>query len=209
MRHGLTVGELAQLFKTERRLAVDLTVIPMQNWSREMFFDQTALPWTNPSPNMRSLTEAILYPGVGLLEFCEVSVGRGTDTPFEVVGAPYVDELRLADELNRAGITGVRFVPVRFTPIASVFKGKSCSGVNIILTDRRRARVVDIGLRIAQTLNRLYPQQFSLEKFNKLLADRTTLDAVRDGKSLNLIRQEWWSDLEEFQKRRASCLLYQ
>lgn len=209
VRHGLTVGELAQLFKTERRLAVDLTVIPMQNWSREMLFDQTALPWTNPSPNMRSLTEAILYPGVGLLEFCEVSVGRGTDTPFEVVGAPYVDELRLADELNRAGITGVRFVPVRFTPIASVFKGKSCSGVNIILTDRRRARVVDIGLRIAQTLNRLYPQQFSLEKFNKLLVDRTTLGAVREGKSLNLIRQEWRSDLEEFQKRRASCLIYQ
>jgi len=174
-----------------------------------MWFDQTGLPWTNPSPNMRSLTEAALYPGVGLLETTTVSVGRGTGTPFEVVGAPYIDDIRLAAELNKAALEGVRFVPVRFTPNASVFKDRQCGGVQIVLTDRDKCRVLDIGLLIAQTLHRLYPKDFNIDKFINLLTDRPTLEAVREGKSISDIRALWSSDLSDFMKRRARVLLYE
>lgn len=208
VRHGMTVGELARMFNVERDCKADLIVIPLEGWSRELWFDQTGLPWTNPSPNMRSLTEAALYPGVGLLETTALSVGRGTGTPFEVLGAPYIDDVKLAAELNRAGLAGVRFVPVRFTPNASVFKAKPCAGVNIILTDRDRCNVIDIGLTVAQTLHRLYPEEFGLDKFNRLLGHRSTVEAIRSGKSLDEIRQTWAIDLNEFKRRRESFLLY-
>ena len=159
LRYGMTIGELARMRNAEGNLKADLTVIPVENWHRGWWFDQTGLPWTNPSPAMRNLTEAILYPGIGLLESA-VSVGRGTDTPFEVVGAPYIDDTRLAEELNHAGLRGVRFVPIRFTPTYSVHKGKLCGGVYILLTDRDRCNVVDVGLQIAETLYRLYPNDF-------------------------------------------------
>src|SRR5204863_3067342 len=142
--------ELARMFDEERDFQADLTVIPVEGWRRAWFFDRDGLPWINPSPNMRTLTEATLYPGIGLLETTALSVGRGTDTPFEIVGAPYIDDLKLAEELNRANLAGVRFVAVRFTPKASVYKDKTCGGVNIVLTDRDHCNVVDIGLTIAQ-----------------------------------------------------------
>jgi len=207
--HGMTVGELAKMFNDERGYKCDLTVIKIEGWRRSMWFDQTGLPWTNPSPNMRSLTEAALYPGVGLLETTTVSVGRGTGTPFEVVGAPYIDDIRLAAELNKAALEGVRFVPVRFTPNASVFKDRQCGGVQIVLTDRDKCRVLDIGLLIAQTLHRLYPKDFNIDKFINLLTDRPTLEAVREGKSISDIRALWSSDLSDFMKRRARVLLYE
>ena len=208
VRHGMTVGELARMFKAECHLPVDLTVIPVEGWRRELWFDQTGLPWSNPSPNMRSLTEASLYPGVGLLETTAVSVGRGTGTPFEVVGAPYIHDLKLAAELNAADLAGVRFVPIRFTPVDSVFKGQSCAGVSILLTDRERCQVVNIGLTMAKVLHQLYPQQFGLEKMDRLLGHRATLDAIRAGKSLTEIRALWTADLATFQKRREPFLLY-
>ena len=173
-----------------------------------MFFDQTSLPWINPSPNMRSLTEAILYPGIGLLETTSLSVGRGTDTPFELIGAPYIDDARLASELNRAGLTGVRFVAVRFTPDASVFKGQLCKGVNIILTDRDNCNVVDLGITIASKLQQLYPKEFGLDKFNRLLVHKPTVDAIRSGKSLTQIKSLWGADLNEFRARREKYLIY-
>jgi uncharacterized protein YbbC (DUF1343 family) len=208
VRYGMTMGELARMFNAERNFKADLTVIPVENWSRELWFDQTGLPWINPSPNVRSLTEATLYPGVGLLETTALSVGRGTDTPFEVIGAPYIDDVQLADELNRAGLVEVRFVPVRFTPNASIYQGKLCAGVNIILTDRDHCNVVDIGLTVAQTLNRLYPADFDIEKLNMLLGHRATIDDMKAGKTIAQIRQSWAADLEEFRKRRAKYLLY-
>jgi uncharacterized protein YbbC (DUF1343 family)/CubicO group peptidase (beta-lactamase class C family) len=207
VRHGMTVGELARMFNAERHCQTDLTVIPLQGWRRGLWFDETGLPWTNPSPNMRSLTEAMLYPGVGLLEMANLSVGRGTGTPFEVVGAPYIQDVQLAAELNQMRVPGVRFIPVQFTPNASVFKDTPCRGVSILLTDRERCRVVDIGLAIAQTLHRLYPQ-FQFEKFNRLLGDPDTLRAVRDGERLPNIRASWASDLEAFRARRAKYLIY-
>jgi uncharacterized protein YbbC (DUF1343 family)/CubicO group peptidase (beta-lactamase class C family) len=209
VQHGLTVGELARLFNAERGTPCALTVVPVRGWRRELWFDQTGLPWTNPSPNMRSLTEAALYPGVGLLETTALSVGRGTGTPFEVVGAPYINDTTLAAELNRAGLAGVRFVPVRFAPTASTFKDQLCAGVQILLTDRDRCEAVSVGIVIAQTLHRLYPQSFNIEKFRNLLTDQRTLDAIRAGKPLAEIRALWTADLAAFKKRRAAVLLYE
>jgi len=208
VRHGMTLGELAQLFKAELNLKVDLTVIRVEGWRRKEWFDETALPWTNPSPNMRSLTEAALYPGVGLLEMTALSVGRGTGTPFEVVGAPYIDDIKLADELNRAGLPGVRFVPIRFTPTDSTFKAQACGGVSILLLDREKCRVVSIGITIASILHRLYPEQFDLEKFDRLLGNKATIEAIRTGQSLAVIREHWTKGLEAFRQKREKYLIY-
>jgi uncharacterized protein YbbC (DUF1343 family)/CubicO group peptidase (beta-lactamase class C family) len=207
LRYGMTIGELAKMFNAERNCNAELSVIPLDNWRRDLFLDQTGLPWTNPSPNMRNLTEAILYPGVGLLESA-LSVGRGTDTPFEVIGAPYIDDLKLAEDLNDAGLPGVRFVPIRFTPKASTHKDKLCGGVSILLTDRDRCNVVDVGLLIAQTLYRSYPQDFKPEKLAHLLLHPPTLEAIKEGKPLREIRAAWQPQLEDFQKRRAQYLIY-
>jgi uncharacterized protein YbbC (DUF1343 family) len=157
---------------------------------------------------MRSLTEAMLYPGVGLLETTNLSVGRGTGTPFEVVGAPYIDDVELAAELNKLNLRGVRFVPIRFTPTASVFKDKACAGVFILLTNRDDCQVVDIGLAIALTLHRLYPGVFELQKFNRLLGHPETIQAIEDGRSLTEIRSLWAADLDQFAKRREGFLIY-
>jgi uncharacterized protein YbbC (DUF1343 family)/CubicO group peptidase (beta-lactamase class C family) len=207
LRHGMTVGELAKMYNAEKNYQADLTVIPLEGWTRDAWFDQTGLPWTNPSPNMRNLKQAILYPGIGLLESA-MSVGRGTDTPFEVVGAPYIEEVRFAEELNRAGLPGVSFVPVRFTPTYSVHKGTNCGGVYIMLNDRNACNVVDAGLLIAKTLHRWYPRQFNADRIKHLLMHARTLDAVKADKSLADIRAAWRIDLEEFQKRREKYLLY-
>jgi uncharacterized protein YbbC (DUF1343 family)/CubicO group peptidase (beta-lactamase class C family) len=207
LRFAMTLGELAQMFNADHTNHAELSIIRLENWHRDLWFDETALPWTNPSPNMRTLPEAILYPGVGLLERA-VSVGRGTDTPFEIVGAPYVDDLKLARELNHAGLTGVRFVPVRFTPTASVHHGELCRGVFVDLVDRERCRPVDVGLELARTLYRLYPQEFPIEKLAPLLLHPATLSALKADKSLAEIHALWEPELAEFQKHRAQFLLY-
>jgi len=208
VRPGMTVGELARMFNEERGLKAKLTVIPIENWQRSFYFDQTSLPWINPSPNMRSLTEAILYPGIGLLETTSLSVGRGTDTPFELIGAPYIQELRLANELNNAAVPGIRFVPVQFTPTSSTFKGQLCKGVNLIVTDRGMLPSVELGMAIASTLQRLYPKEFGLDKFNRLLVHKPTLEAIREQKPLSAIKSLWVGDLQDFRDRREKFLLY-
>jgi uncharacterized protein YbbC (DUF1343 family)/CubicO group peptidase (beta-lactamase class C family) len=208
LRYGMTMGELALMFNSERNSKADLTVIACENWKRDAWFDQTGLPWTNPSPNMRSLAEAILYPGIGVLESA-LSVGRGTDTPFEVVGAPYIDDLKLAGELNRLNLPGVRFIPVRFTPKASVHKDQACGGVNIELTDRDRCPVVDVGLEIARILCRMYSTNFPVQKIQHLLMHSATLEAIKQDKPLSEIHALWTVDLETFRQRRSKFLLYQ
>ncbi|MBN8245925.1 MAG: DUF1343 domain-containing protein [Verrucomicrobia bacterium] len=208
LRHGMTVGELARLFNAERGFGADLTVIPVRDWTPGQWFDQTGLPWVNPSPNMRSLTAATLYPGVGLLEFCRVSVGRGTATPFELLGAPYVDETALTGELNRAGLEGVRFEPVRFTPDASVFAGQECRGVRLVLTDRDRFRSADLGVTLATVLHRRHPEQLQLDKMQRLLGSLPVLDAIRAGQSPAVIRGLWQADLARFEERCRPHLLY-
>jgi len=208
LRYGMTIGELAQMFNEERESHADLTVIKAENWKRNAWFDETGLPWSNQSPNMRNFNEAILYPGIGLLERA-LSVGRGTDTPFEIVGAPYIDDVQLADELNKAGLDGVRFIPIRFTPKSSIHHDKPCGGVSILVTDRERLNSVDVGLQMAKTLYRLYPTKFSLKKISHLLLHNETLEALRADKSLADIHAIWEKDLADFKTRRQKFLLYE
>ncbi|HET8772146.1 MAG TPA: DUF1343 domain-containing protein, partial [Thermoanaerobaculia bacterium] len=188
VRHGKTVGELAQQFREERPIDVDLTVIPVKNWPREQWQDESGLPWVNTSPNMRSLSAAGLYPGIGLLERA-VSVGRGTPTPFEILGAPYIDGAALIREVGP--LPGISLEPIRFTPSASVHKDQECGGVRMTITDRRALRSVDAGVAIASALARLYPQQFPVDEIQPLLRHRATLEAIRAGKPLAEIRQLW------------------
>ena len=169
IRHGMTIGELARFYNAERGIHARLTVVAMEGWQRGDWLDSTGVLWVNPSPNMRSLTEAALYPGVGILEATNVSVGRGTDTPFEVLGAPWIQPVELAAFLNGRAISGVRFVPVAFTPSADVYAQKKCGGVNIIVTDRNALDAPELGIEIASALHTLYPQQFDMTKLDRLM----------------------------------------
>jgi uncharacterized protein YbbC (DUF1343 family) len=208
VRHGMTVGELARLFNEERKINCDLRVIKMENWRRGMWYDATNLSWVNPSPNMRSLAAAALYPGIGLLETTNLSVGRGTDTPFELIGAPWLNGQRLAAYLNNRKIAGVRFVPVRFTPKSSVFKDEECNGVNIIVTDRARFHPVQAGLEIAVALRRLYPAEWKVDDYRRLLVNAETLEAVKRADEPEAIMRLWSGGLSEFRRARARALLY-
>jgi uncharacterized protein YbbC (DUF1343 family) len=208
VRHGMTVGELAQLYNQERKIGCDLRVVKMEGWRRAMWFDSTNLTWMNPSPNMRSLTEATLYPGIGLLETTNVSVGRGTDTPFELVGAPWIDGQRLSAYLNNRHIPGVGFVPVRFIPQSSVFKGIDCSGINIIVTDRARFRPVLAGIEIAVALRRLNEKDWKVGDYLRLLANAETLDLIRRGDTPEEIVGSWTARLDDFRRARTRALLY-
>ena len=208
IRHGMTVGELAQMFRAERRLALALTVIPVEGWARRDLWPATGLRWVNPSPNMRSVTQALLYPGVGLLETTNLSVGRGTDTPFEVFGAPWVDADRLARELNGSGLPGVRFVPVAFTPDASKFRGQECRGVNLVITRWDRFEPVTAGLEIARTLHALFPDDWEIGSYARLLGNAAAFQALASGGSVAAIRSAYQADLEKFRRRRARYLIY-
>jgi uncharacterized protein YbbC (DUF1343 family) len=209
IRHGMTIGELARLFNEERKIGCDLRVVQMERWRRAMWFDGTGQTWVNPSPNMRSLTQATLYPGVGLLETTNVSVGRGTDTPFEIIGAPWMDGQKLAAYLNERRLAGVRFVPVRFTPRASVFQGEECGGVNLVITDRAQFRPVQAGLEIAVALRRLYAAEWQVEKYARLLVNADTLERLKRGETAAEITRSWQTRLEEFRRARARALIYQ
>ena len=208
VRHGLTVGELARLFNAERKLGADLEVVRMEGWQRSDFYDATGLPWINPSPNLRSLTEALLYPGIGLLETTNVSVGRGTDRPFEWVGAPWIDGRKLAAALAEENLPGVCFVPLWLTPVASTYRGQSCGGVQFIVDDWSQFRPLATGLALACTLRRLYPDQWQIDRFNTLLGNQATWEAVKRGESWPAIEKMWNEDLTRFQSVRNRYSLY-
>ena len=208
VRYGLTIGELAQMMNVERKIGANLKIIKLENWTRAQYFDETSQVWINPSPNMRSLTEATLYPGIGLLETTNISVGRGTDTPFEVVGAPYLDAAKLATYLNSRNLGGVRFVPVKFKPNASVFAGENCSGINIVIVDRAKFNSVRTGIEIAAALRKLYPNDWKIENYNRLLVNSEIFEAVKRGDAPETIEKAWQKNLDEFKKRRAQFLLY-
>lgn len=208
VRQGMTIGELARMFNAERGIHADLRVVPMQGWMRGDWFDSTGMAWTNPSPNMRSLNEATLYPGLGLIETSNISVGRGTDTPFELVGAPWVRPEELARYLNGRAIDGVRFVPVRFMPRSSVYAGEACAGVNVVVTDRNALDAPELGVEIAAAFHALYPGQYKLDGIDTLLVNKATLDGLRAGEDPRRITEQWQDDLREFEKVRAKYLLY-
>ena len=207
-RHGMTMGELAKMFDSERNINSKLTVVAMEGWQRGDWFDSTGLAWVNPSPNLRSVTEAGLYPGVGLIEGTNVSVGRGTDTPFELLGAPWMKSRELAAYLNGRGIAGVRFVPVTFTPNTSNYAGQKCEGVNLVLTDRNALDGPELGIELAAALKKLYPADFKLERMIELLVNQSAYDGLVAGKDPQRIAQDWQEELEKFQQLRKKYLLY-
>ena len=208
VRHGMTMGELAKMFNGERNINAKLTVVSMEGWMRGDWYDSTGLAWVNPSPNLRSLTEATLYPGVALVEGTNVSVGRGTDTPFELLGAPWIKGTELAQYLNARNISGVRFVPVSFTPSASTHAGQKCEGVNIILVDRNAFDAPELGIELASALRKLYPQQFHMERMIELLVNQSVYDAISQGQDPRRIAEDWREALEKFQPLRRKYLIY-
>jgi uncharacterized protein YbbC (DUF1343 family)/CubicO group peptidase (beta-lactamase class C family) len=208
LRHGMTLGELAQFYNTEKKIGAQLRVVPMQGWLRGDWFDSTGIVWVNPSPNLRSINEATLYPGVGLIERTNVSVGRGTDTPFELLGAPWIEPHAFAEYLNARLIPGVRFVPVSFTPTSGPYSGQACGGVNLIVTDRNVLDSPELGVELAIALRKLYPEQWKMDKLIELLVNREVFDAIAKGDDPRNIAQGWRDGLEEFMKRRAKYLIY-
>jgi uncharacterized protein YbbC (DUF1343 family)/CubicO group peptidase (beta-lactamase class C family) len=208
VRHGMTIGELAQLFNGERNIGARLRVVAMQGWLRGDWFDSTGVSWVNPSPNLRSVTQATLYPGVGLVEGTNVSVGRGTDTPFEVLGAPWIKSRELADYLNRRNIAGVRFVPANFTPRGSKYENVACGGVNIVLTDRSVLDSPELGIELAAALLKLYPADFKIDRMIEILANRGAYDALIAGEDPRRIADDWADELQAFEKVRAKYLIY-
>jgi uncharacterized protein YbbC (DUF1343 family) len=209
IRHGLTIGELVRLFNGEAGIGADLSVVPMKHWRRDDWFDDTGLRWVNPSPNMRNMVAATVYPGIGALEGTNISVGRGTDTPFEQIGAPWIDGPALALALNASALPGVRFYAVTFTPAAGAkLGGQICQGVFLIVTDRDRLRPVRVGLQIASTLSRLYGSQFRLEDAAVLFGPKAMIEKIRAGADPAAIASAWAGDEEKWRLTRSKYLLY-
>jgi uncharacterized protein YbbC (DUF1343 family) len=208
VRYGLTAGEMALLFNREKPIRARLQVVKMEGYHREAWFDQTGLPWVNPSPNLRSLTQAILYPGVGLVESANVSVGRGTATPFEVIGAPWISGPQLTGYLRQRQISGVTFEPVTFVPASDRFRGQRCGGVRLRLTDRAALDSPALGIELLAALHRFYPREFQIERTLGMIGSRETLRALKNGDDPRNIKQRWQASLEAFRRVRAKYLLY-
>lgn len=208
VREGMTMGELAEMFNQENHIGAELHVVRMKGWRRLDWFDETGLTWVNPSPNLRDLTEEILYPGVGMIEGSNVSVGRGTDTPFELLGAPWIDARKLAGYLNGRRLQGVRFIPVDFTPTSAKFKGVLCHGVNLQVTDRRALDSPELGIELASALEHLFPTDFQIDKILDLMGSRETLNAIKSGTDPRAIALHWQSEMDPFLVMRRKYLLY-
>jgi uncharacterized protein YbbC (DUF1343 family) len=209
VRHGMTLGELARFDNQQLNLHAPLSVVAMQGWQRGDWFDSTSLPWVDPSPNLRNLEETMLYPAIGLIETTNISVGRGTNTPFELIGAPWIDARALAHFLNHRELPGLRFVPTEFTPEKPYpYGAQLCQGVQILLTDRNVVDTPELGIELASALHRLYPDQFALEKMNTLLASRKVLNAIADDDDPHRIAEGWLPALDQFEQERSAALLY-
>jgi len=208
VRHGMTLGELGKMFNAERHIGARLDVVAIVGWQPGDWFDSTGLAWVNPSPNLRNLTEAELYPGVALIEGTNVSVGRGTDTPFEVLGAPWIKSRELTAYLNARGIQSVRFVPIVFTPASSNFAGERCEGVNLIVLDRNTLDSPELGIELASALHKLYPNDFKMERMADLLVNQAVFEAIEAGEDPRRIAEDWQERLEGFVRLREKYLLY-
>jgi uncharacterized protein YbbC (DUF1343 family)/CubicO group peptidase (beta-lactamase class C family) len=209
LRHGMTIGELARMFNAENKLGAELRVVPMPNWERGDWFDSTGLPWRDPSPNLRSLTAALLYPGVAMLEAQkDYSVGRGTDAPFEQIGAPWIRGAELAACLNSRFIPGVRFYHTRFQPASSNLSGQSIEGVRFIVTDREAFDSGRLGLEIAAAIRKLYPSSITLAQNQGLIGSQRVIQMLEAGRDRSLIQQDGEESLRAFLKLREQYLLY-
>lgn len=208
VRHGMTIGELARLFNEEKKLGAKLHVVKMRHYDRASWFDQTGFAWVAPSPNLRRLEQAVLYPGVAMVEAANVSVGRGTDTPFEVMGAPWIDGKALAQYLGGRAIAGVRFEAVTFTPREWAFAGQPCQGVRIHLTDRNRLDSPLLGIELMAALQRLHGDRFAIDRTLGMIGSRESLAAIKAQVDPREIVPTWSPALDGFRARRGSSLLY-
>ena len=208
VRMAMTLGEMAQMFNAENKIGCDLHIIRMKNWQRRFWFSDTGLPWVNPSPNLRSPEAGILYPGLEILQAAGVSVGRGTSHPFELLGAPWIRGGELAAYLNRRAIPGVRFEPVKFTPVSGLYKGELCDGVKVVLTDRDALQSLRMGIEIASALTKLNPGRFETANMNFLVGNAATVKQLVEGGDPAAIVASWDKQLAIFHKVRAKYLLY-
>ena len=209
LRHGMTLGELATMINAEEKMGADVRVIKMKNWSRGDWFDSTGLVWIDPSPNMRSLNAAVLYPGVAMLEYSKnYSVGRGTDAPFEQVGADWIDGPKLAQYLNSRQIPGVRLYATRFTPRDSYFKDKEIQGVRFVITDRMAFDSTRLGIEIGVALEKLFPGKIPWDANKRLIGNKEVLEAMKAAKDPRQIQQGQMDAMEEFAAKRKKYLLY-
>jgi len=208
VRYAMTLGELAQMFNVENKIGADLHVVKMKDWRRSDYFESTGLTWTGPSPNLRSLDAALLYAGVEILQSGGVNVGRGTDTPFEVLGAPWIRGSELAAEMNKRFIPGVRFVPTRFTPRAAPHKDVPCEGLALVITDRGSLNGMLMGLELAAALWKLYPQNFALEKTITLIGSKRAVEAIKNSNMRVKVLDELADEVDAFRQIRAKYLLY-
>jgi uncharacterized protein YbbC (DUF1343 family) len=208
LRYAMTMGELAQMFNAENNIGAELHVIAMKDWHRRDTYDKTGLTWIAPSPALRTLRADFLYPGVEPLQAAGVSVGRGTPTPFELFGAPWIESEALLAELNRRALAGVQFAETEFTPASGIHSGATCKGIAITVTDRATFRPVRMGLEIASALHRLYPAQFQVEKMIELLRSQATVERLARGDDPKEIEAGWTGDLEKFRATRDKYLLY-
>jgi uncharacterized protein YbbC (DUF1343 family) len=204
----MTVGELASMFNEEGKIKAKLQVVRMKDYSRSDWFDDTGKVWINPSPNLRSLTQATLYPGVALVEGANVSVGRGTGSPFELFGAPWINRDELVSYLNERGIKGVSFQPADFTPQSDIYEGRLCHGARLRIEDRNELDASVLGVEIVGALHRLYPNVFELDKTVGMIGSRNVLQKIKDGQDPTEVALTWQDSLEEFKKIRVKYLLY-
>jgi len=208
VRMAMTLGEMALMFNAENKIGCDLHVIRMQNWSRRDWFDDTGLRWVSPSPNLRSVEAGILYPGLEILQAGGLSVGRGTDKPFEHLGAPWINSAEFVDYMNRRSIPGVRFLADHFTPESGLYKGEMCDGARLVITDRAPLQSMRMGMEIAAALTKLYPGKFEAGKMIELVGNAATIRRLIHGDSPGDIVSSWNGELEAFRKIRAKYLLY-
>jgi uncharacterized protein YbbC (DUF1343 family) len=208
VRYGLTIGELAQFFNAENHIGADLHVIAMKNWHRNYFFESTGIKWIPPSPNLRTTKGSILYPGIEILQNAGVSVGRGTPTPFEEFGAPWLDGDEVATALNERHLSGVRFVAQPFIPVGGPYSGQRCGGVGLRITDRAAVRSMRVGLEIAVALQKLYPTQFDPAKLLLLLGNAESVQQLQARVAPEKIVAGWVPSLAAFDQVRRKYILY-
>ena len=208
IRHGMTPGELALLFKADEKMQLNLNIIKMEGWKREMWFDETELPWLNPSPNIRNMNQASLYPGLGLFERLNVANKRGLPSPFEMIGAPWINAYDFVNSLNKYNLPGVNFTPIKFFPEEHKYSNELCEGIYITITDREKLEPVKLGFIMIITLYKMYPQEFDIDKLWHITRSKALIDLIKNDSSITELIDSWQNNLDMFIKKRSKYLFY-
>jgi len=208
IRHGMTPGELALLFKADEKMQLNLNIIKMEGWKREMWFDETGLPWVNPSPNIRNMNQASLYPGLGLFERLNVANKRGLPSPFEMIGAPWINAYDFVNSLNKYNLSGVNFTPIKFSPEEHKYSNELCEGIYITITDREKLEPVKLGFIIIITLYKMYPEEFDINKLWHITRSKGLIQEIKNDPSIAELIRYWNNDLDIFRNKRGKYLLY-